>query len=50
MQTEIRVVLSGGRVDSIEVTEKKPAKRKSAEVELREMLKPMLVEGNKECD
>lgn len=49
METEIRVVLSDGKVDSIEVTEKKPIKRKSAEAELRELLKPILGGGRKQC-
>lgn len=50
METEIRVVFSGGRVDSIEVTEKKVAKNKSAEAELGELLKPLLKAGQKQCD
>lgn len=50
MRTEIRVSISGGKVESIVVSEKKSEERKSAVAELREMLKPLLNEGNKKCN
>lgn len=50
MKTEIRVSISDGRVESIEVTEKKSMQRKSVEAELRELLKPILDEGKKQCN
>lgn len=49
METEIRVVFSSGAVDSIEVTEKKPTQKKSAEAELRKILEPLLKERQKRC-
>lgn len=50
MRTEIRVSISNGRVEAIEVTEKKSTKRKSAEAKLGELLKPLLDEDEKKCN
>lgn len=45
---EIRIkISSSGRPESIEISEKKPAKKKSAVAELGEMLKPIMSEGQK---